>query len=125
MTTTLGRVSGDIVQDIGEFHTLETDLLNKRDLSGWLDLVTEDFKYWIRPRRHPTTPSGHRGLRGLGSSMRPKPLWLTSGRSDGGQNTSSSPGVRIPRSVRVGSSAASASSPPMYPTSTRPLRTSC
>jgi 3-phenylpropionate/cinnamic acid dioxygenase small subunit len=56
MTTTLERVSGDILQDIAEFHTLETDLLNKRDLSGWLDLVTEDFKYWIPTPETPDNP---------------------------------------------------------------------
>ena len=53
--TTIERVDRETVRRIEEFHSLETDLLNRRQLTQWLDLLTDDFVYIVPT---PETPDG-------------------------------------------------------------------
>jgi 3-phenylpropionate/cinnamic acid dioxygenase small subunit len=57
MQPTRGSVDRDTAQAIADFHALETDLLNNRQLAEWLDLVTDDFTYIVPTPETPDTPA--------------------------------------------------------------------
>lgn len=61
-------INKDVIRDVEQFLYREARLLDTRDFQGWLNLLTEDIRYWmpVMSRRYPISSKAISVLDGTG-----------------------------------------------------------